>query len=525
MSKTVKKIILVLSVIILLPGLFFTVYEINQIKESEEVLENIYTSQLNAILFSVNLYSNDIVAGWRNAVNTIILEGTAHPDNVKSRIDSLLRLNTSITHILFADSSEAKNLSVFPSPGNFQYSPTTESFKQLLVKLTPNINRLFRYKAGGYNKTEPIADEASDSSTTVLFLLNDPQRVKNICVVVFNPKRFVNNVLGQKIAEITSENELIITCLDSKSNKIILSTGFYRLPDILQKKKLWIIPGYELGILPQGQTIETILIQRRNTSFLLVIILTTILIVGVIFILRSIRREVELAQIKSDFVSNVSHELRTPLALISMFAETLEMGRARTEEKKQEYYTIISKEANRLSRIVNKILSFSKIEAGKREYHIAQTDLNKIVEDVYSNYQFHLKNNGFVFSLNIDDNIPAVNADSEAVSEAVINLVDNAVKYSLNNKEININTGTERNFVFIEVKDKGSGIPADLQGKIFDKFYRVSEGLVHTTKGTGLGLTLVKHIMDAHKGDIKVKSKPGEGSSFILLFPAAAGTV
>ena len=227
----------------------------------------------------------------------------------------------------------------------------------------------------------------------------------------------------------------------------------------------------------------------------------------------------ELAKIKSDFVSNVSHELRTPLALISMFAETLEMGRATTEEKKKEYYTIISKEATRLSRIVNKILSFSRIEAGRKEYHFSKINLNLLVEDVFNSYQFHLKNNGFKFSFLPANAIPEIEADGEAISEAIINLIDNAIKYSTDKKEISIITGTEHGIAFIEVKDKGVGISEENQKKIFEKFFRVSDSLIHNTKGTGLGLTLVKHIVEAHGGKIKVKSKLNEGSSFILSFP------
>jgi len=227
----------------------------------------------------------------------------------------------------------------------------------------------------------------------------------------------------------------------------------------------------------------------------------------------------ELAKIKSDFVSNVSHELRTPLALISMFAETLEMERVPNEEKKKEYYSIISKEAARLSRIVNKILSFSKIEAGKREYRLSNVNINYLVEEVYKSYQFHLKNSGFQFSFSAGKTVPEIQADAEAISEAVINLIDNAIKYSIDKKDISIATGVEGDSIFIEVKDKGVGISEENQKKIFEKFFRVSDGLVHNTKGTGLGLTLVKHIVDAHKGKIKVKSKLNEGSSFILTFP------
>jgi two-component system, OmpR family, phosphate regulon sensor histidine kinase PhoR len=244
-----------------------------------------------------------------------------------------------------------------------------------------------------------------------------------------------------------------------------------------------------------------------------------VLIAGIWIVFRNIKQEIELAQIKSDFVSNVSHELRTPLALITMFAETLDMGRVKTEEKKKEYLTIINQETNRLSRIVNKILNFSRMEAGKRTYNITESDLNEVVAGVFETYKFHLQKNGFTFRYIPGDNLPPVRIDPEAASEALINLIDNAMKYSEDVKNVSIFTGQENNYLFIEVQDKGIGISEENQKKIFDKFFRVTSGLVHNTKGTGLGLTLVKHIMDAHKGKIEVKSEPWKGSSFKLIFP------
>jgi two-component system phosphate regulon sensor histidine kinase PhoR len=207
-----------------------------------------------------------------------------------------------------------------------------------------------------------------------------------------------------------------------------------------------------------------------------------------------------------------------------MFSETLEMNRVKSDEKRQEYYSIISQEANRLGRIVNTILNFSKMEAGKRKFRFQEIGLNKIIEQMVSNYKFHLKNKNFQFNFSPGDNLPKIKIDEEAVSEAIINLIDNAVKYSDDKKEINIKTGTDYNFVFIEVSDKGIGISSEDQNKIFDKFFRVSSRLVHNAKGTGLGLTLVKHIMDAHNGKVRLKSKLGEGSTFILLFPIKQNT-
>ena len=222
---------------------------------------------------------------------------------------------------------------------------------------------------------------------------------------------------------------------------------------------------------------------------------------------------------KSDFVSNVSHELRTPLSMIRMFAETLEMGRVRTEEKKQEYYSIIRQETSRLSRIVSSILNFSKIEAGKRNYNFVETFLNDIVESVFTSYKTHLEQNGFKTVITKDETIPVQKLDEEAVSEAVVNLLDNAVKYSKDKKEISVRTGFDKDFSFVEIQDYGIGIPKEDQKKIYEKFFRVSSGLVHNVKGTGLGLSIVKHVIDAHKGKIELKSEPGEGSTFRLKFP------
>jgi two-component system phosphate regulon sensor histidine kinase PhoR len=288
---------------------------------------------------------------------------------------------------------------------------------------------------------------------------------------------------------------------------------------VQQERPLWIFPEYKIGISLVGQTIEELVQQRALTNILLIGLLTLVLILGVWIVYRNIKKEVEIAQIKSDFVSNVSHELRTPLSLISMFSETLEMDRVKTEEKKKEYYSIISSEANRLSKIVNSILNFSKMEAGKRQFNFVESYLNDVVENVYRSYKFHLEQKGFTFHLTKDETIPIIKIDEEAVSEAMVNLVDNAVKYSDNKKEITIRTGKENNFAFVEVEDKGIGIPDKDQKKIFEKFFRVSSGNVHNIKGSGLGLSIVKYIMDAHKGEIKLNSKIGEGSKFKILFP------
>lgn len=515
MKNPIRKITIILILIILLPVLFFSLYEINTLNESEKVIEEAYNNQLDAILFSVNQFSEDVVSVWRSKLNSILQEEINNPGYFRKKVDSLLEANDYVVSVLFSDSLNAHNISALPA--DYPYN-----IKDLLSSNYGKVKKLYTYERGGYNKIETVSTK--DSSITLIFLLDDPLEQKNICVTVIDPVKFINNVLSTKLREI-AEDEFIITCQSTgstssnvSSGDIIFSTEEFQNRDIQQRKNLWLLPRYELGILLEGGTIEALVKERSTTNIFFIVLLMVVLIAGVIIVFLNIRREMELARIKSDFVSNVSHELRTPLALISMFAETLELERAKTEEKKKEYYSIISKEAGRLSRIVNKILSFSKIEAGKKEYRLSKVDINNLVEDIFKTYEFHLQNSGFEFSFKGDPSVPEIDADSEAVSEAVINLLDNAVKYSIDRKQVTISTGKEGNFVYIEITDKGIGISEEAQKKIFDKFYRVSDGLVHNTKGTGLGLTLVKHIMDAHHGEIKIKSKPNEGSSFKLIF-------
>jgi two-component system phosphate regulon sensor histidine kinase PhoR len=159
------------------------------------------------------------------------------------------------------------------------------------------------------------------------------------------------------------------------------------------------------------------------------------------------------------------------------------------------------------------------MEAGKRQYNFVDSYLNDVAENIYRSYKYHLEQKGFTFNIVKDETIPIIKIDEEAVSEAIVNLIDNAVKYSDAEKQITIRTGKENNYTFVEVEDKGIGIPTKDQKKIFEKFFRVSSGNVHNIKGSGIGLSIVKYIMDAHKGEIKLSSKEGEGSKFTLMLP------
>ena len=244
---------------------------------------------------------------------------------------------------------------------------------------------------------------------------------------------------------------------------------------------------------------------------------------GVALTIRATDREARLAQAKSNFVSNVSHELKTPLSLLSLFSEILELGRVNSEEKKTEYYRIIRRESLRLNKMVDNILDLSKIEAGRKAYVFADADMAEVIEDVLSSYRYQIINSGFDIQTDIRPDLPSVFIDRDAMAQAVSNLLDNAIKYSGEVRRVSIKAETLGPHLSIEIADHGVGIPRAEQAKIFEKFYRVGDGLVHDVKGSGLGLSLVKHIIEAHHGTISVESEVGKGSRFRILLPLARG--
>jgi len=282
--------------------------------------------------------------------------------------------------------------------------------------------------------------------------------------------------------------------------------------------------GLALGIKYQGTSVEALGQTWVHRSFLILACLSLVIIGGLVLTKHIVSKEMALARLKSDFVSNVSHELRTPLALIRLYAETLELGRITTAEKKQQYYRIIRKESERLTALINNILDFSRIEAGRKEYEFRKTDIAELVRNTLDSYRYQIEQQGFAFEESIDSNLPAVPVDREAIARALVNLVNNALKYSSDEKFLGVKLYRENGLVKLEVADHGIGIERRDQSKIFEKFYRAGDPLVHNTKGSGLGLSLVRHITHAHGGEIAVESTPGKGTKFTLSLPLSSAT-
>jgi signal transduction histidine kinase len=303
---------------------------------------------------------------------------------------------------------------------------------------------------------------------------------------------------------------------------VATSAGWGKGKPEITRKLDDVFRGLALGIKFQGTSAEAIGRRWVMQSFLILGVLSLFMVGGLVLTYRSVSKEMALAHLKADFVSNVSHELRTPLALIRLYAETLELGRITTQEKKEDYYRIIRKESERLTALINNILDFSRIEAGRKEYDFRETDIADLVRNTLDAYRYQIEQQGFAFEQSIDSTIPRVRVDREAIARALVNLVNNALKYSANEKFLGVKLYRANNLLKLEVVDRGIGITRREQSKIFEKFYRTGDPLVHNTKGSGLGLSLVRHITQAHGGEVHVESTPGKGSKFTLSLPLAA---
>lgn len=515
---TTGKLASVLLLLVLLPAIFYSAYEFTTLSQSEALIAEIYKQQLEVVLFSLNQYAWDVANSWVNSINGLLVDRSRIPQNYQLLFSPFLGENAGIQSLFITDSLFSKIDILQPDTETNGHSLSADDVRSAL---RPNsIQRLFRFEAAGYRKISSlsIGDSMATKSVALVFVAKSIPGKNTIVGIVLDAEEFIRDVLRPKLEEAAGD-DFLVAVNQRGSGQFIYSTGTMSPTDIRQTKELWLFPDYVVGIRLKGKTIEEVVRERFYRNLVLIGLLDLVLIAGAWFVFRTVRREVELAQLKSDFVSNVSHELKTPLSLIRMFGETLQMKRIPSEEKKQEYYDTLVQETERLTRLVNNILNFSRMEAGKKEYHLLEAGLNDIVEHVLQSYETHLAHHGFAVTSRLDEGLPAIIADTESISEALLNIIDNAVKFSDQKKSIAISTGTADGMVYADVQDQGIGIDPQHQKRIFEKFYRVSSGLVHSTKGSGLGLSLVKHIMDAHRGTVTVKSEPGKGSTFRLSFP------
>jgi signal transduction histidine kinase len=323
-------------------------------------------------------------------------------------------------------------------------------------------------------------------------------------------------------------DDIAVALLDDMAKPVAISRrGFqtnwkhpFAATEVGESLPHWEMAVYLLNPAKLAQSARTL----ELTLGLLVAVLLLAISVGAWLIFSDLNRHLTLARQKTDFVSNVSHELKTPLTSIRMFSELLAEGRVTEPAKRQSYLNIITAETGRLTRLINNVLDFSRMERGEKKYNFTDCDLVELVRETVDTYRPHLESSGFTIESRLPDCPIMLRGDRDALAQIVVNLLSNAEKYSESQKEITVQVESLREplpYVEIRVLDRGSGVPRGCEEKIFEKFYRAHDSLSSGIQGSGLGLTLARQIARAHGGDVVYRPREGGGSCFILRLPIA----
>ena len=278
------------------------------------------------------------------------------------------------------------------------------------------------------------------------------------------------------------------------------------------------LEGFALTAELPGDPAAPLAFRNRTLYIALLVLLYVGIGAGFGLTLREMRRAYKLSRLKTDFVANISHELRTPLTSVRLFAETLREGRAEGPEEVHECVTMLSAEADRLSRMVEKLLDWSRLESGRAQLELERTDVPVLLDRIGEAYK--AQQLPASYHTEIEAQLPAVEVDRDAMAQVVLNLLTNAVKYTGEDKRIRVRARRSGRNVAIEVEDNGPGVRPHDRKRIFDRFYRGDDLLSRGTEGTGLGLAIAKKIVELHGGRIELDSRLGEGSIFRVILPA-----
>ena len=448
----------------------------------------------------------------------------------KKRVEGVRRLFVAS----FANGNEGQPLYFQPSCAEFSPPHWSPEVRAVWVATSPW--RTLAHKGGTLETVELVVDQRDPQVRMILNpITDDSSRVVGIAGMILDEEHFRTEVLPRAIKKSLPEffggdpRYAPVVFVRNGRSQTVLSTDpkhpFGRWD--AARHFAFVFTDWKVGLVSRHATPAEV--ARRN--FLLNLglsaALAATLLGGIVLALRTASREMKLSEMKNDFVSNVSHELRTPLASIRVFGEFLRLGRVDSPEKIREYGEYIETESRRLTQLINNLLDFASIESGRKSYRFESVDLEELVSETLRTFGVRLRQSGFrVVFHGPEAPLPPVRLDPMAVAQSMSNLIDNAVKYSGEpgdeNREIAVTLRREGNEAVISVRDHGIGIPRDEQKKIFDRFHRVGTGLVHDVKGSGLGLSIVQHIVQAHEGRVTVESRIGEGSTFSIHLPLAA---
>jgi two-component system phosphate regulon sensor histidine kinase PhoR len=374
-----------------------------------------------------------------------------------------------------------------------------------LTQLNDDVNRELRAEF------LPLKPSSGNSDELMLFFNHAPYSVG---FVIGLNKLFENVLLKQPMEHL--KFAYTIKIVEKADNNYLTNSNLITRTEFS--------PYFENSLLQvslkNANIIDETVFRRQITYGIGLFLFLGVMALGLYLLIQDVNREKRMNKLRADFVSNVTHELKTPLTAINMFAEAMSMRQDNLDSKQKKYTTIIVKESEKLKRMINNILEFSKKENNKMSYKLERSNVTDIVSSTLKEMNYFLEINNIDVHLSIAPEIYAT-VYAEGIKQALSNLISNAIKYSSINKKLHIQLFKKNNEIFIEVEDFGIGIPKEELELIFEKFYRVNSNENETASGTGLGLTVTKDIIEEQHGKLLVESTLGKGSKFtIVLNPA-----
>jgi signal transduction histidine kinase len=333
-------------------------------------------------------------------------------------------------------------------------------------------------------------------------------------------KYFLSIRFGEIIHSSDLGRQFIPVILNEKDSIIYKQERVVSLHPLMVEQCSSVLPGWKIAFFDRsGKTIDDITAAEKRYYIILFLGTVILMACGIGITIRSAAHEIQMVHMKSEFVSNVTHELKTPLTLIRMFSETLESGYVIDEAKRKEFSGIIRRESERLTHLIDNVLDFSKMEAEKKEYQFEEVDVAELVHVTLDSYSYQIQQQGFHLDISLPESSLYIHADRNAIQQCILNLISNALKYFENEKYIGVSLLKNDNHVSLSVTDRGMGIAKEELTKVFEQLFRSSQHKDKAIRGTGLGLTLTKKIIEAHKGTIDVHSQLHEGSTFTITLP------
>ena len=325
--------------------------------------------------------------------------------------------------------------------------------------------------------------------------------------LIMDPDYILNNIVYNSIIKNADESNLYWEVTDANGEQLLKSEFIPENTSPINTVFPSNLPSWSLTLYPENSGLIDSLFRTDRSLFLYIFIaIVIILAFGLFFTLQTVNNELHLSKMKSYFISTVSHEFKSPLTSIRQMAEMLVRDRVPSAERQRKYYTSILKQSERLSHLIDNILDFSKMEEGYELFHFEKADIIPVLKDAVESFQQNIADKGFHINLAIPEPLPDVVFDREAMEQVIHNLLDNACKYSGDSREIEVDLLSKGNKIVISIRDYGIGIKKEDHDKIFSRFYRAGDELTQTVKGSGIGLTIVKQIVEAHNGTIDVES-------------------